>query len=85
MFELQRESDAVRVRIKSQRSTKDVCCNESHLILVTEHNRATLHNQDMISLLRDLRHQVSIGGQDRIDDLLAGVSHTHEGSEQLVN
>jgi hypothetical protein len=54
-------------------------------MLVTEHNRATLHNQDMISLLRDLRQQVSSTGQTRIDDLLASVGCTHKSSEYLTD
>ena len=44
------------------------------VVLVTENNRATSHNQDMIALLRDLRPQVSHERQARIDDLLASVS-----------
>ena len=44
---------------------------------VTENNRATSHNQDMIALLRDLRPQVSHERQARIDDVLASVSCIH--------
>lgn len=40
----------------------------------------------MISLLRDLRQQVSRSGQDRIDELLASVGVIHRpGEQQLAN
>jgi hypothetical protein len=45
--------------------------------------RATSQNQDMVALLRDLRNQVSDGGQARIDDLLALV--VEDVSEAAAN
>ena len=57
-------------------------CSTCDVVIVTEHDRATSHNQDMVALLRDLRQQVSSERQARIDDLLASVSRTHNSTER---
>lgn len=62
-----------------------MCCSIHGVFLVTEHDRATSHNQDMITLLRDLRSQVSTERQARIDDLLASVSHVHHDTENSTD
>lgn len=56
-----------------------------NFILTTEQCRATLQNQEMIALLQDLRQQVSRGGQDRIDDLLASVGVTRRTGGHLAD
>lgn len=56
--------------IDSKRSSTSLCL----LARTLNFDRATVHNQDMVVLLRDLRDQVSEASKSRIDDLLASVS-----------
>ena len=85
MLKLQRECLIVCVCVKSQGSTQDVCVDISYLHLVTERDRATLQNQDMIAMLQDLRQHQSTERAAHIDDLLASVGCTHNNTELLTD
>jgi hypothetical protein len=85
MLKLQRECLVVCVCVKSQGPTQNVCVDMSYLCLVTERDRATLQNQDMIAMLQDLRQHQSTERAARIDDLLAIVSCTHNNTEMLAD
>lgn len=85
VLKLQRECVVVCVCVQSQRPTQDVCVDIFYLYLVTELDRATLQNQDMIAMLQDLRQHQSTERAARIDDLLASVSCTHNNTELLTD
>ena len=85
MYKLQRECHAVCICIESQGPAQDVRGSILDSCEVTERDRATTHNKDMITMLRDLRQHISTERAARIDNLLASVSYTHKRTKLLTD